>query len=105
MLWVYFLMNQFKPQNNSINSFFCTGISYKSSGIDVRESVNLDKDQREKIYNLLDSKEILKEALILSTCNRLEIYGVFPHHQANNGKALKTLTSVSLVLLTGGMTP
>ncbi len=54
--------------------FKAVGISYKNTPLEVRESVAFDEPQTRRF--LLQLKEMLgvDEALVLSTCNRTEIY-------------------------------
>ncbi len=52
------------------------GVSYKNTPIEVREKLSFTKRKMEKAYSQLSG--ILDEKVILSTCNRSEIYGVTP---------------------------
>lgn len=56
---------------------FCSGINYKTATIDFREKVFLSAGHLYVILPLLKEKCAVSELLILSTCNRLEVYGVF----------------------------
>lgn len=51
------------------------GVSYKNTPIEVREKLAFTKKKFEKAYDRLSL--ILDESVILSTCNRSEIYGVY----------------------------
>lgn len=55
-------------------NFKAVGISYKNTPLEVRESVAFDEPQTRRF--LVQLREILgvEEALVLSTCNRTEIY-------------------------------
>lgn len=55
--------------------FFCWGISHHTTPIEFREKISPDPSQIEKIYEELNNLEWLNEVTILSTCNRLEVYG------------------------------
>jgi glutamyl-tRNA reductase len=56
---------------------FCiTGVSFKTAPIEIREVLSFHKDMMEKVYLLLLAKEEVQEAVILSTCNRVEIYAI-----------------------------
>lgn len=68
-------MNFLDSHEPHIKNLYCTGINYKTSDIDVRESVSLTEEIREELYHFFKSENLFQEALILSTCNRLEIYG------------------------------
>jgi len=54
--------------------FKAVGISYQNTPLEIREAVAFDEDQTKKF--LVQLKEVLgvEEALVLSTCNRTEIY-------------------------------
>ncbi len=60
---------------------YCTGLNYKTSDIDLRESLSLSEEKRNHLYNLLKNDETFTEVLILSTCNRLEIYGILANQR------------------------
>ncbi|MEL7564142.1 MAG: glutamyl-tRNA reductase [Dehalobacterium sp.] len=49
------------------------GVSYKNTPIDVREKLSFTKKKFDSAYTQLN--QILNETVILSTCNRSEIYG------------------------------
>jgi glutamyl-tRNA reductase len=50
------------------------GVGYKNTPIEVREQLSFTKKKLEKAY--LELNHFLDESVILSTCNRSEIYGV-----------------------------
>ncbi|MFT8314511.1 MAG: glutamyl-tRNA reductase [Clostridium sp.] len=52
------------------------GIDYKNSKLTTREKVNFTSSAIKRAFERIKSEGILKEAVILSTCNRSEIYGV-----------------------------
>lgn len=60
------------------SNFRAIGISYKNTPLEVREAVSFDENQTKQF--LVQLKDVLnvEEALILSTCNRTEIYFVAP---------------------------
>ncbi|MCX6129111.1 MAG: glutamyl-tRNA reductase [Proteobacteria bacterium] len=55
---------------------FCVGTNHESAGLDFRESLYLSRDEIDFALPKLITKHDLREVLVLSTCNRLEIYGV-----------------------------
>ncbi len=59
---------------NSI--LFCVGTNHESAGLDFRESLFLSRDEIDAALPKLIEKHELKEVMVLSTCNRLEVYGV-----------------------------
>lgn len=52
------------------------GIDYKHSNLETREKVNFTSSAIKKAFERIKCEGILKEAVILSTCNRSEIYGI-----------------------------
>lgn len=51
------------------------GLSHKTAPIEIREKVSLEHELDEAVKKLIE-KEIFKEAVIISTCNRTEVYAV-----------------------------
>ena len=69
-------MIQKSPQmGKSKSSFFCWGVSHHSALIEYRELISPSPVQLDQIYKELNNIEWLSELTVLSTCNRLEIYG------------------------------
>lgn len=52
------------------------GLNHRTAPIEVREKFSISKDALRRGLENLDSYESLSEAVILSTCNRSEIYAV-----------------------------
>lgn len=55
-------------------TFRALGISYKSAPVELREQVTLEEESNRKFLNRLGEILGLSEAIIISTCNRTEIY-------------------------------
>lgn len=55
------------------------GIDYKNSPIEVREKVAFTPTGIERAYQTLKKQDWVREVIILSTCNRSEIYLRTPH--------------------------
>jgi glutamyl-tRNA reductase len=55
-------------------SVLCVGVSHKSAGVEVLEQVAPDQDSLPKLYDELLTGDSVSEALVLSTCNRVEVY-------------------------------
>ncbi len=55
---------------------FAFGVNHKTASIQVREKIYVRDDEVLELLGKL--KETLSECMILSTCNRTEIYGVHP---------------------------
>src|SRR5580658_643946 len=54
------------------------GLNHRTAPVEVRERVSFTAEQSRKAAEELRSRGILQETLVLSTCNRSEIYGVPP---------------------------
>lgn len=55
------------------------GINHKTASVDVREKVVFSTEEIKSCLNDLVNGELLTEAVLLSTCNRTELYGILPH--------------------------
>lgn len=62
-------------------SLFACGVSHHSAPLAVRESIALDKERVSDFLAYLKQQKTIDEALVLSTCNRLEIYAKADHQQ------------------------
>ena len=54
------------------------GLNHRTAPVEVRERVSFTVEQARRASEELRSKGILEETLVLSTCNRSEVYGVPP---------------------------
>jgi glutamyl-tRNA reductase len=66
------------------------GISHRTASIELRERVAFRVEQACEAADQLRARGILKEAVILSTCNRTEVYGVTRERTADNLRAMET---------------
>jgi glutamyl-tRNA reductase len=55
---------------------FVSGLSHRTAPVEVREALALEEDKLREIMRDLQATGIVSEAVILSTCNRVEVYGV-----------------------------
>ena len=56
---------------------FCVaGASFKTASVEIREKLSFSDEELIDAYRLLLAKEEVEECLILSTCNRVEIYAM-----------------------------
>ena len=55
---------------------FAAGLSHKNASLALREQLAADEDKVREILRDLVGSATLREAVILSTCNRVEVYGV-----------------------------
>ncbi len=61
------------------------GLNFRTAPVEVREKVSFSADQAQQAAEELRAQGILEETLVLSTCNRSEVYGV--HATANRESA------------------
>lgn len=64
-----------------LDQLIMTGFDYKNSPVEIREKVSFTRDNIEKAYKKLKLEGKVKEAVILSTCNRSEIYVVIDGYE------------------------
>ena len=57
---------------------FVVGLSHKTAPIAVRDNVAVTAGELVPMLDILKSNEVLHESLLLSTCNRTELYGLIP---------------------------
>ena len=55
---------------------FVAGLSHKTAPIGVREQLAVEEDRLREVIRAIHSDGIFSELMILSTCNRVEVYGV-----------------------------
>lgn len=83
------------------------GLNHRSAPVEVRERVSFTADQACRAAAELRARGIFHETLVLSTCNRSEVYGVPPedvHHSAAAlSSYLSDFHSVQLELLNGSL--
>lgn len=54
------------------------GLNHRTAPLDVRERISFTLEQARRAADELRSRGLLEESLVLSTCNRSELYGVPP---------------------------
>src|SRR5436309_11426063 len=59
-----------------MSTLFVAGLSHHTAPIEVREQLAVDPDKLREILADLAAGGALGEAMILATCNRVEVYGV-----------------------------
>ena len=62
------------------------GITHKNSNITLREKVAFSKTKLMQAYDLLNHSEFVEEAIIISTCNRSEIFAVVEDINESEGR-------------------
>jgi len=57
---------------------FCTGLSHHTAGVSLRERFAVDTSSLTALLEEMRLRASLAEAVLLSTCNRVEVYGLAP---------------------------
>ena len=69
------------------------GLNHRTAPVEVRERVSFTVEQAQQAATELRERGILEETLVLSTCNRSEVYGVPPEDVRQSAGALATYLS------------
>src|SRR5258708_2829502 len=69
------------------------GLNFRTAPVEVREKVSFSGEQAQRAAEELRSCGILEETLVLSTCNRSEVYGVHPVANHESAGALSSFLS------------
>ena len=55
---------------------FVAGLNHRTAPVEVREQLALEEEKIREILGDLAGRGLLDEVMIVSTCNRVEVYGV-----------------------------
>src|SRR5256884_4703842 len=69
------------------------GLNPRPAPVEVREKVSFTAEQTQRAAEELRARGILEETLVLSTCNRSEVYGVPPESSHECAPGLSTFLS------------
>ena len=69
------------------------GLNHRTAPVEVRERVSFNAEQSRRAGEELRARGILEETLVLSTCNRSEVYGVPPESSHECAAGLSTFLS------------
>ena len=69
------------------------GLNHRTAPVEVRERLSFTAEQSRRAAEELRSRGILEETLVLSTCNRSEIYGVPPESSRESAPGLSSFLS------------
>jgi glutamyl-tRNA reductase len=69
------------------------GLNHRTAPLEVRERVSFTNEQARRAADELRSRGLLEETLVLSTCNRSEIYGVPPEAMHESAPGLSSFLS------------
>src|SRR5467141_5416146 len=68
-------------------------LNHRTAPVEVRERVSFNAEQTQRAAEELRARGILEETLVLSTCNRSEVYGVPPESSHESAPGLSTFLS------------
>jgi len=57
-------------------TLFVSGLSHRNAPVELREQLAVDEDKLREMLRDIAGAGVVREALILSTCNRVEVYAV-----------------------------
>jgi glutamyl-tRNA reductase len=66
------------------------GLNHRTATVEMRERVAFNPQQARRAADELRSQGILEETLVLSTCNRSELYGVPPETAPDSARAMES---------------
>jgi glutamyl-tRNA reductase len=69
------------------------GLNHRTAPVEVRERVSFNPEQTRRAAEELRARGILEEMLVLSTCNRSEVYGVPPESSHESALGLSSFLS------------
>jgi glutamyl-tRNA reductase len=69
------------------------GLNFRTAPVEVREKASFSGDQAQRAAEELKARGILEETLVLSTCNRSEVYGVNANGNRESAGALSNFLS------------
>ncbi|MGH9335915.1 MAG: glutamyl-tRNA reductase, partial [Vicinamibacteria bacterium] len=52
------------------------GLNHRTAPVDVRERVAFNEEEVQTLLSRARGERVLAEAILLSTCNRTEVYGL-----------------------------
>ena len=81
------------------------GLNFRTAPIEVRERVSFSGEQAQRAAEELKVRGILEETLVLSTCNRSEVYGVHSNANRESAAALSSFLSAFHSVLPDQLNP
>jgi glutamyl-tRNA reductase len=73
-------------------SLLVVGLNHKTAPVELRERISVSASDLVSRASLLKLRENLDEVVILSTCNRIEIYAAATHKGGQTGSLLRALS-------------
>ncbi len=74
---------------------FATGLNYKTAPVEIREKFAITEEKYKEILDQVFQINSIYEVCIISTCNRVEIYGVADDTEETHDKVLKLFSKYS----------
>ena len=59
-----------------MSDLVATGLNHRSAPVELREQLAVQGDEHHRVLERLRAEAGLREVMVLSTCNRIEVYGV-----------------------------
>jgi glutamyl-tRNA reductase len=81
------------------------GLSHKTAPIEVREKLAVPESRLGEALHRLCAYPGIKEGVLLSTCNRVEVYAVVDDVEAGYGRVQEFLADTHLALSSEQLTP
>ena len=81
------------------------GLSHKTAPVEIREKLAVPDSRLGEALNRLCSYPGVKEGVLLSTCNRVEVYSVVDEVEAGYGRIQEFLADTHLALSSEQLTP
>ena len=76
---------------DSLKSLFVLGSSHNEASLEVREQLALSAESLANLQRELIEDEIIRECLVVNTCNRLEVYGLANSSEGTEEKVRDSL--------------
>ena len=73
-------------------SIFCLGVNHKTAPVEIRERLAFAESAIPHHLKEIRGLEVVEEAVVLSTCNRVEIYGAANHCEKALDQLVEYLT-------------
>ena len=76
MFFTYQLVNYFieMSEESSDLEIFCVGLNHETAPVSIRERMSISESELSDKCSLITSEEGFLESVIISTCNRIELY-------------------------------
>src|SRR4029453_9683290 len=76
------------------SELFAAGLNHKSAPVELRERLAVPDDDHARILEALRAAIGLDEIMLLSTCNRVEVYAVAPTRAFDGDAVLRALAQL-----------